>query len=246
MRKRVHVLGGGTVYHVRPQFALCSPSFGGTATRIRDLSRVAWGPDYEVHLHLTRMACGGRSDLETNEDIEALLKSLVDDPLTTVVFMAMSLCEFQGHVLEGATATDSGLWLPKLRKPDGRQFMIMNPASDLTAEIRRYRKDLTLVGFRTISSEEGTGKDEEEKEEKVLSEILAAGLSMVESTECNLVLASDFRTKSGMIVSPNRWTSKEDVYRDRDLLLRELVRETHEISLLMERAVEAPPRQAAI
>jgi hypothetical protein len=231
MRKRIHVLGGGTVYHVRPQFALCSPSFGGTATKIRDISRTAWGPDYEVHLHLTRMACGGRSDLETNEDIEALLKSLVDDPWTKVIFMAMSFCEFQGHVLEGATPSESGLWLPKLRKPDGRQFMIMNPAMELTAEVRRYRKDLVLVGFRTTSG----AKDEE---------VFSAGFSMAESMDCNLVLASDFLTKSGMVVSAKRWATQEDVIRDRDLLLRELVRQTVELSTAEAPAEES--RQATV
>ncbi len=218
MRKRaVHVIGGGTVYHIRPQLALCSPSFGRTATRIAAAARSAWGRDHDVHLHLTRMACGGRSDIETNKDVESLLKSIVDDPDTSVVFMAASLCDYEGHVLDGPSTTDSGLYLPKLRRPDGRKVVIMDPAADLASSIRMYRKDLVLVGFRTMS-----GSTDEE--------VFESGLSMVESSSCNLVLASDFATGRGVVVSAHRWTGKEEVRTNRDELLAELVSEAHQLS----------------
>jgi len=215
MRSQVHVLGGGTVYHVRPQFALCSPSYGQTAVRVGKLCQMAWEGESDVHVHLTRMASGGRSDLETNDDVETLLKSVVDDPATRVVFMAASLCDFRGHVLDRAITTESGLFLPKFRKPDGRKVMIMDPASELVSEIRKYRKDIFLIGFKTTS---GATEDE----------VFSAGISMADDSSCNLVLASDFVTKVGMIVSPEK--ERICVTKDRNLLLSELVQETKERS----------------
>ncbi|HEY8098610.1 MAG TPA: hypothetical protein VIE65_21300 [Methylobacter sp.] len=216
-KKSIHILGGGTVYHIRPQFALCAPSFGQTARKIAGLSQLRWGPNYDVHLHLTRMACGGKSDLETNQDVEVFLKSLVNDPDCHVIFMAMSLCEFQGHVINGSTATDSGLKLPKLRGIDGRKLMVIDPVADLIAEIRKYRKDLVLVGFSTTS-----GSTDED--------MFASGISTLERYSCNIVFASDFNTKSGIIIQSNQWIGKDRVSKNRIALLQELVQETHSIS----------------
>lgn len=36
-RKKVHIITGGTIYHVRPHLALCAPAFGRTGIHRMDL-----------------------------------------------------------------------------------------------------------------------------------------------------------------------------------------------------------------
>ena len=33
-RKKVHIIGGGTIYHVRPHMALCAPAYGKVVDQI--------------------------------------------------------------------------------------------------------------------------------------------------------------------------------------------------------------------
>jgi hypothetical protein len=53
--KVVHVVGGGTVSHVRAHLALCAPAYGGTARRLVELCK-EHDQTMDVILHLTKMA----------------------------------------------------------------------------------------------------------------------------------------------------------------------------------------------
>lgn len=62
----IHILGGGTVFHVRPHLAVSAPAYGQTARWIK-----TWLENNTTEhwmLHLTRMANKGHGQLETNED----------------------------------------------------------------------------------------------------------------------------------------------------------------------------------
>ena len=94
--RTVHIIGGGTVNHVRPHFALSAPAYGGTARRLKELCE-AQDSDMLVRLHLTKMA-DHTSDVETNEDLYQLAKSIVADKTTKVVFMNAAVADFEGTV----------------------------------------------------------------------------------------------------------------------------------------------------
>jgi len=112
----IHVIGGGTVSQVRPHLSIAAEAYGNTARSIADLAVSAWGPDHEVRLHLTKMATSGRnSELNTVQDMERLMRSIVEDPATKVVFMSAAMADFNGHILEGSVPTESGLTAPRLR-----------------------------------------------------------------------------------------------------------------------------------
>lgn len=200
--KKVHILGGGTVYHVRPHLALCAPAYGTTADNIRTICE-AQKSELEVELHLTKMA-DYNSDLETNEDVEKLLGKLIADPSTKIIFMNVALCDFEGSIEFGHG--DKGKYGTRLktRREDGTPrcyTMRLTPAAKLLGKIRKTRKDIFLVGFKTTA---GATEDEQ----------YIAGLNLLKEASCNLVLANDVKTRMNMVITPeearyhvttNRW-----------------------------------------
>lgn len=220
----IHVIGGGTVYHVRPHLALSAVAYGKTARDIAVLCENNSSDDEserDVHLHLTKMANGGRGGLETNQDISLLLDSLIEDPTTKVIFMSAALCDYEGsilqhgdmHVVRGMNVlpfekTSSGKNQPRLQTSEGEKSMALIPAEKLIGKIRKKRKDIFLIGFKTTA---GASEDEQ----------YLAGLTLLKTTSCNLVLANDVHTRLNLIVAPE--LARYGVTKDRDAALRELV-----------------------
>jgi hypothetical protein len=205
---RIHIIGGGTVFHVRPHLALSAVAYGGTARRLAALCASSEQPDLSVTLHLTRMARGGEGSLETPADIARLLDEVVTNPETRIVFMPVALCDYEGHVLDGETATASGKDQPRLQTRDGVVSLRLDPADKLIARVRSVRKDIFLVGFKTTA-----GATEDEQYE--------SALRLLKRSHCNLVLANDVHTRRHMIVVPE--LARYAVTFDREQALRELV-----------------------
>jgi hypothetical protein len=214
MTQKVHIIGGGTVYHVRPHLALSAPAYGATARRLDTLFRYRCD-DRDTVLHLTKMACNGGSDLETNEDIDRLLKGLVADPDTKMIVLSAALCDYVGSIMTldvvdpHQIATQSGKDQPRLKSSEGAQLMTLVPAEKLIGQIRKARKDIFLIGFKTTA---GATEDEQ----------YLAGLKLLKTTSCNLVLANDTQTRTNMIVAPE--LARYCVTKDRKLVLQELVK----------------------
>ncbi len=219
--KLVHVIGGGTVFHVRPHLALCAPAYG---TAARELAKLC-GDRFEnmgVLLHLTKMAEGGPQlvQLETNEDVKRFLDTLVSLPETKVIFLTAALCDFEGYVKEEPPyvpefigkyppqAPQVGKSAPRLKTSDGPQTVILTPAEKLIGRVRAKRKDIFLVAFKTTS---GATEDEQ----------YLAGLKLLKDASCNLVLANDLQTRTNMIITPEE--ARYHVTKDRGLALRNLV-----------------------
>jgi len=204
----VHIIGGGTTAHVRPHLGISANAYGGTARRLASMCKERWGNGIDIQLHLTKMASAGASSLETNHDVHNLLKNLVSDPTTKVIFMPVALCDYTGSVMSNGIATNSGTTQPRLKSRDGQQLMLLVPADKLIGGIRKYRKDIFLVGFKTTTS---ASEDEQ----------YFAGLDLVKRSSCNLVLANDLHTGLNMTVTPEQ--SRYHVTKDRNEALRGLV-----------------------
>ena len=97
-QKKIHILGGGTVNHVRTHLAISSQAYGTTARTLHKMFSKHRGDN--VELHLTKMASAGDSHLETNADIEALVKKLVADPETSMIVFNVALADFEGEIDE--------------------------------------------------------------------------------------------------------------------------------------------------
>jgi len=218
--KKIHVLGGGTHFHVRPHLALSAPAGGKTARTIARL--IAYWPnplfaEHEVHLHLTRMATPD-SKLDTNADIEKLVDSIIADPESRLVFFSTALCDFEGSILTESpefsglqVSTPSGKDQPRLKSREGSQYMALTPAAKIIGKIREQRKDIFLVGFKTTA---GATEDEQ----------FDAGLKLCKESHCNLVLANDLHTRVNMIVTPEQ--ARYSVTTDRDKVINDLVEMT--------------------
>ncbi len=197
--KTHYIIGGGTLFHVRPHFALCAPAYGKVAVQVQEELAKWFLADEKIQLHLTKMAYGFDnplpSKLETNADVAKLVDEIVADPNTGIVFMCAALCDFEGQVVNkvfddgSMLETPSGKDQPRLKTGDGETFMRLTPAPKIISRIRKERKDIFLVGFKTT-----TGATPTEQYE--------AGLNLLKKNSCNLVLANDVHTKLNMVVAP--------------------------------------------
>ncbi len=220
MNKRIHVFGGGTVSHVRSHLALCAPAYGNTAKELNAiLVNKTLSVDkpaelnMDVELHLTKMA--GGHVLETNEDVETLVDKLVADPLTKIIFFSAAMIDFGGTVGNEY----SGKYAERLKTRgtwDGYpteigHTMLLRPTAKVIRKIRKERKDIFLVGFKTTC-----GATEQEQ--------YLAGLDLLKESSCNLVLANDVKTRINMIITPEE--ASYCVTTDRSKALWELVEMT--------------------
>jgi len=197
-KKVIHIIGGGTVYHVRNHLALCAPAYGRTARTLAELCR---NSSMDISLHLTKMA-GGL--LETNEQIGDLLKLLTANPATKIIFMSVALIDFEGTV--GGT---SGKHAERLSsRTEYPPCIEMKPAPKLLGTIRKNRKDIFLVGFKTT-----TGATEDEQ--------YIAGLNLLKEASANLILANDVVTRTNMVITPEE--ARYHVTKDRGEALKGLV-----------------------
>lgn len=226
MKKTIHVIGGGTIHHVRNHLGLVATAWGETAKSLAALCEQEI-PDLDTHLHLTRMA-GGPKDLETVEDVSNLLDLICADPNTKIVFMNAAMVDFGASVMEWFAPTDklsdkmaivnSNAYAdgnPYGGKYAGRLSSKKNYSLSLHAKpkvisgIRKNRKDIFLIGFKTTVN---ATEDEQ----------YLAGLDLLKKSSCNLVLANDVFHHRNMIITPEE--ARYCVTTNRKEVLRELVK----------------------
>jgi hypothetical protein len=208
--KLVHVIGGGTVFHVSSHLALASVAYGSTARRLTELCR-AESNAMDVCLHLTKMA-DQRSDLETVDDLRALAAELVRDLRTKIIFFNPAIVDFTGQVND----QQPGKYEQRLKTSDGTALVELTPQAKIVNLIRNgdssqglpVRKDIFLVSFKATC-----GATEQEQYQ--------AGLDMLKRSSSNLVLANDVKTRLNMVITPEE--AAYHVGTDRDATLRGLV-----------------------
>lgn len=225
--KNIYLLGGGTVFHLRPHFALSAPAYGKTALKLAGI--FAEHPEVEpdsVRVGLTKMAQGAYGLAknhemigETNEEVNAYVDKILADKDAKIVFMSVAMCDFEGSVGEfrphGAPGggkmfirSRSGKGEPRLKSNTQGLFVELTQADKVIGKIRKQRKDIFLVGCKTTA-----GATEEVQFE--------AGLSLLKKNSCNLVLANDVQTGLNMIICPE--LAVYSVTHDRTKVLRDLV-----------------------
>lgn len=213
---RVHIFGGGTVFHVRPHLAISAPAYGTVARQIARLL-MAGESDQSWTLHLTKMADPtgmnldpGQRPLETNADVAKRLDEVIADPGTKIIFMAAALCDYTGESTSGngvttsIQATLSGKDQPRLKTAEGPQMLRLYPAAKVIGDIRKTRKDIFLIGFKTTA---GATPDQQ----------YLSGLGLLKTASCNLVLANDVHTRLNMVITPEQARYHETTNRNEAL-----------------------------
>jgi len=223
--KHIHILGGGTLgSKALPHLSLTAPAYGATAKRLAQLYQEQ-AHELDVCLHLTKMA--GGNDLETNQDVEAFIDTLVADTNTKIIVMNMALCDFDMTItreldLEGELNPVTGLNHWKEHNKAGERIRLSTkkeyearlvPAKKIINKIRKTRKDIFLVGFKTTFNAS-------------LEDMFQKGLTLMKTASCNLVLVNDIGTYTNFIITPEE--SSYSLGKSRDDALKDLV----EMSLL--------------
>lgn len=224
MSKYIHIISGGTVGHVATHLGLCAPAYGSTGYdlwhTIQNL-RENGKCKLEVRLHETALA-GAQHDsllgrrLETNTDVEELVDKLVADPNTKIIFMPVAMLDYEVNRLWDSdpdtnwpSQREHGKGAKRLStRRDGVITLELKPAPKIISKIRKTRKDIFLVGFKTT---DGVTEDEQ----------YLAGLGLLKEASCNLVLANDVKTKLNMIVTPEE--ARYHVTNDRHEALANLI-----------------------
>ncbi len=178
----IYILGGGTFNYVRAHMALAAPAFGQTAKDIYDYLR--FGLDTPAELVLTKMA-DSASKIVTNEDVAAFIDERIADPETKMIIMNVALCDYEGQIGD----VESGKYADRLKTKEGDQTMRLTPSDKLLGRIRKERKDIFVVAFKTTS---GATSDEQ----------YSAGLHLLKANSVNLVLANDLVTRNNMVITP--------------------------------------------
>ncbi len=191
--KRIVIIGGGTVAYLQNHLALCAPAYGMTALSLQQICKRHPDNKLDVDLYLTKMAGGIRdTTLETNEDVEKLIDELVADLSVKIVFFNVALVDYQPSEVVGSDGEEliTGKYTGRIKTRENPIIQIRaKPSSKLIGKIRKKRKDIFLVGFKTTC-----GVEEQEQ--------YLAGLNLLKEASCNLVFANDTKTRVNMIITP--------------------------------------------
>lgn len=200
-------MGGGTISHVRAHMALASPAYGTTAKTLYTMAQGKF-PNMDIELVLTKMA-DSESNLETNQDVSNYVDQLVNDNTTKIVFFNCAMCDYDGKIGD----TQSGKYAQRLSTKEGGTVIDLTPADKVIKKIRKHRKDIFLVGFKTTC-----GATQEQ--------MFSKGLDLLKRASCNLVVVNDIQTRITFIVTP-----EEGVY-GIDMTREQVLQEALEIAYL--------------
>ena len=209
--KSIHIIWGGTVDHIRPHLSLTAPAYWQVARNLQNLCEEQI-PEMDTHLHLTKMASSWNSKLETNEDIEELVNTLIEDYSTKIIFFTAAMTDYSWNILESWVVTKSWKDQERLSSRSGNIEALLTPKEKIIQTIRKTRKDIFLVWFKTTA---WASEDEQ----------YIKGLNLVKTASANLVLANDIKTRTNMIITPEE--ARYHVGKDRNNILENLVDMAH-------------------
>jgi hypothetical protein len=94
------------------------------------------------------------------DDVKVVLESIIEDPAAKIVFMNMALCDYKGVIVTGgsdqlypthAKKIEEGKHAERLKTAHGVQTLHLHPAEKLIGMLRKERKDIFVVGFKTTT-----------------------------------------------------------------------------------------------
>lgn len=209
--KKIYILGGGTFNYVRNHLALSAPAFGETARKlkilfIKELKKQGLEQEYKVELVLTKMA-DHKSKIITNNDVESYLNGLIESEDTKAIIFNVALADFEGQIGE----KESGKYAERLKTSQGNVLMELTPSDKIIGKVRKERKDIFVVGFKTTTNHD-------QKEQYI------RGLELLKKNSINLVLANDTVNRRNMIIAPEETKYCETT--DRNEVLKFLTKMT--------------------
>jgi hypothetical protein len=258
MKKNIYIITGGTMVHVAPHFSLCAPAYGKVGDEmsehfIGEILDKGLDDKYEVHVLPTKMAecivsdysCykqfqsiysqAGLNKLETNEDLSKLVDHLISLPDTRCIVMAAAVCDFEPSVI--AEIIDSGIvdnpvfnFGKDQKRLSSRECysLDLKPSEKILSKIRKARKDIFVVSFKTTS---GVGYEETYRR----------GLESLKQNSSNLVFANDIKTHDNMIITPEEFPYVESTREEAIKTLAEMTISRLELTFNRTGLIEGEP-----
>jgi hypothetical protein len=208
--KKIILIGGGTFSHVRSHLSLAAPAFGTTVNILETMfnhvntdmdyfnnkmyealqhtSALSRAPNLRSVVHvvkyLTKMA-DPISSIVTNEDVSDLIDKLLLDTDVKVIVFNPALVDYDGQT----GMCESNKHARRLETKDGNTVINITPSKKIIGKIRKDRKDIFVVGFKTTCNESSDVQ-------------YLKGLELLKKNSLNLVVANDTVTHNNMIIAP--------------------------------------------
>lgn len=186
--KKIVILGGGTSTYISNHFAVSAPAYGQTAKALYNKFIAHPENKMQTGMYLTKMADPSQTTLDTPEDVADLVDNLITDPDTRVIIFNVAMVDYKPVELDewrsedgslSETRTKFGKYEERLSTRGTPLISIqMKPYEKIIQKIRKERKDILLVGFKTTC---GATKEEQFRK----------GLSLCKEASANIVFVND-------------------------------------------------------
>lgn len=183
LKQKIVVIGGGTFNHVRAHCAIAAPAFGESAKQIA-AHLINATDKYDVQLMLTKMA-DSSSSIITNDDLSAYIDELIADQSVRAIVFNAAVADFTGQIGD----VPASKYAERLKTSDGPVTIVATPADKIVSRIRKLRKDIFAVSFKTTAN-----AHPDDQYSTALKALKTAGV--------NLTFANDLVTRRNMIVTP--------------------------------------------
>ena len=214
--KTIYIITGGTMVHVTPHFSLCAPAYGKVGGDIYNRMTIALddklvGDEYRVFLIKTKMAginsegakaqlnhLGFHASLETNDDLELFIRTVISKPETVSIIMAAAICDFTPDTLTGfedttpVSISEFGKDKKRLHKAHSLNLKL-SPSKKIIDIIKEKRPDLFLVTFKTTGGATET-------------ELVSKSLYNLKRSGSDLVFGNDIQNQKNIVVTPDNQT----------------------------------------
>lgn len=196
--KKIVIFSGGVSVPIADHFSVSANAYGGTGRRLQKMFQQHPDCKMDVRLYSSLMA-DNDGLFETYEELKEILLEMIKDLSVKVIVFNCALPNF------GPLNTDTDRRI----KTTASNFVVeFKPLEKLIKLIRKERKDIFLVGFKTTLNADRL-------------QMYNDGCKLLKESSANLVLVNDRKNMMNMIVTPEE--SIYDYSDDRNEVLKQLV-----------------------
>ena len=214
--KRIAIIGGGTNTYISNHLALSAPAYGSTAKKLANKFRANSENEMQVDLYLTKMAQQAPGNPDTPEEVEALVDKLIADPNTRVIVFNVAMVDFKPKLLKEIDFTfepynhvteheSFGKYVRRFSTTKTELILHLSPYQKVIQKIRKERKDILLVGFKTTC---GATKEEQFQKGLKLCKDASANIVFVNDVDKDRIRNLDSALESKKILSNIKSTSE--------------------------------------
>lgn len=195
--KKIVIFSGGVSVPIADHFSVSANAYGGTGRRLQKMFQQHPDCKMDVCVYSSLMA-DNDGLFETHEELKEILLETINDLSVKVIVFNCALPNF------GPLNSDVNSRI----KTTSNLILEFKPLEKLIKLIRKERKDIFLVGFKTTLNADKL-------------QMYNDGCKLLKESSANLILVNDRKNMMNMIVTPEE--SIYDYSNDRNEVLKQLV-----------------------